>query len=352
MVKGAGFKLKMTAFNCQGFKYRNYNYVNEIFNKCNILMLQETWLYNFEHNNFTKEIPNCQYYAISGMDEADVSRVGRPKGGVAILWHKNLKLAFTPIETSSVRLCALHIKSQECNLILINVYMPNDNDTEESYSMYGDILSEISSIMNLYEHSNLIIGGDFNVDYNRTNSRNLNLLKEFLTLESLACATLDITENNFTRIGSNGEKSFIDHFIVCNKDNYKVDVIYDGQNLSDHMPVNIQTVMNCELITKSNVTSLKHDWNNLTDDKIIKYKQLLDSKLENFVIPNNILECTNFQCKIHNNHILDLIENFMSIISDCSDKAVGVKQIGKSHKPGILGWNNFVQPYKDKSVLA
>ena len=80
--------LKITSYNCNGFKQRNYEYVNEIFKKCNILMLQETWLYNFEHNNFMKEIPNCQYYAISGMDDADVSRVGRPYGGVSILWKK------------------------------------------------------------------------------------------------------------------------------------------------------------------------------------------------------------------------------------------------------------------------
>ena len=351
LFKGLECKLKITSFNCQGFKFRNYNYVKEIFKQCNILMLQETWLFNFEHNNFIKEIPDCHYYAISDMDEADVSRVGRPKGGVAILWHKDLKLTFVPIITNSKRVCALNIKSDNCNIIMINVYMPNDNETEESYTMYGDIISEISSIMYTHDNCNFIFGGDFNVDYGRSNSRNLNLLKDFLVLETLTCATFDILENNFTRLGSLGEKSFIDHFITCNFFEYKVDVTYDGHNLSDHMPVNLQTVINSEFVTNSNVTSYKHDWNNITDEKIIKYKQLLDYNFENFVIPQNILECTNFQCKIHNNLILDLLEHFMSVISDCSDKAIGVKHIGQLHKSGTMGWNNFVQPYKEKSIF-
>ena len=169
-------------------------------------------------------------------------------------------------------------------------------------------------------------------------------------LETLTCATLDITDNNFAWLGSLGEKSFIDHFIVCKNFEYEVDVSYDGHNLSDHMPVNLQTVINSELVTNSNVTSYKHDWNNVTDEKLIKYKQLLDCNLESFVIPQNILECSNFECKAHNKFILDLMEKFMAIISDCSDESIVVKHIGQPHKSGLMGWNTFVQSYKEKSI--
>ena len=104
-------------------------------------MLQETWLYNFQHKNFSKIIPNCQYYAVSAMDEANVSRMGRPYGGVAILWNKGLKLAFVPIVTNSLRLCAVNVKTNTFNIILINVYMPVDDNLEDSFNEYGDILS-------------------------------------------------------------------------------------------------------------------------------------------------------------------------------------------------------------------
>ena len=47
----------------------------DIFKSCNILMLQETWLYDFEHCNFVSKIPNCNYQAAYGMDEVDMSLV-------------------------------------------------------------------------------------------------------------------------------------------------------------------------------------------------------------------------------------------------------------------------------------
>ena len=55
-------KLRITTFNCQGFKDRMYDYVKEIFKQCDILLLQETWLYNFEHINFANIVPNCQFH--------------------------------------------------------------------------------------------------------------------------------------------------------------------------------------------------------------------------------------------------------------------------------------------------
>ena len=63
-------------------------------------------------------------------------------------------------------------------------------------------------------------------------------------------------------------------------------------------------------------------------------------------------ECSNFKCKAHNKFILDLIKKCMAIISNCSDEAIGVKHIGQSHKSGFMGWNNFVQPYKEKSIFG
>ena len=78
-------KLKYSTFNCQGFKHRMYKYIKNKFKNCDVLLLQETWLYNFEHKMFSKIIPDCQYHAVSTMDEAEVRRLGRPYGGCAVL---------------------------------------------------------------------------------------------------------------------------------------------------------------------------------------------------------------------------------------------------------------------------
>ena len=182
-----------------------YDYVTDVFKKCDILILQETWLYNFEHSLFTNIIPDCQYLAISAMDEAEIGRKGRPFGGCAVIWHKNLALSVTPINTNSSRICAVNVKYEQFQFMLITVYMPNDDNSVSSYDIYGDILAEMSSIICDYEHD-IILGGDFNVDFSKTNSNNLNLLKQFIESEDLQCTTLGIMDDNFTREDCFGSK--------------------------------------------------------------------------------------------------------------------------------------------------
>ena len=77
------------SFNCAGFK-GNHEYINKtVFKNCDILLLQETWLYNFEFNLFNEKVKNCQYHAVSAMDESDIGRVGRPKGDCNCLAQKS-----------------------------------------------------------------------------------------------------------------------------------------------------------------------------------------------------------------------------------------------------------------------
>ena len=314
-----------------------------------MLLLQETWLHNFEHKNFSKFLPKCQYYAVSAMDEADVQRVGRPYGGVAILWNKAMKLSFIPISTTSKRLCAINVKCNEYNLIIVNVYMPTDDDTDDSFNIYGDVLSEISSLINIYDDCDFLIGGDFNIDKKRTTSRNLALFNDFILFEDLHCASFDISNDNFTREGGLGEKSFLDHFVVRKNASYKVFINYDGNNLSDHNPINLITTYKSKLVKDKSSINKRLDWDNATREQILRYKNLIDMKLHDFHIPPNILECNNFQCKLHDKDIFELSEYFMDIVFCCSKSTIGFKKA--KNKRGLMNWNNIVQPYKDKSIF-
>ena len=342
-------KLKITTFNCQGFKERMYDYVKEIFKASDILLLQETWLYDFEHSNFANIIPNCQFYAISGMDSANVHRQGRPYGGCAVLWKKNIALAINPINTTSPRICAVEIKSEQIKLILITVYMPNDNDLNNNIDLYGDVLSEISSVICNYEHD-IIIAGDLNVDYTRTNSQNLNLLKQFLHVEELECATLKITHNNFTREDSQGSRSFIDHIIVSI--NYSnPNVLYKGNNLSDHNPVTIQTNHSAQHTRKDSFSYKIIDWDRATKENIKNYKKQLDYYLIQFNIPPCVINCNNLFCNDHDNIITEKVDEILDIMTLCAELTIPTKKITNEPK-GIPGWNGFVKPYKNKSIFC
>ena len=131
---------------------------------------------------------------------------------------------------------------------------------------------------------------------------------------------------------------------------YKVDVNYDGQNLSDHKPVNLQTDIQSEMTKNKNITNFSHNWNNVTEEKIMGYKSLLNCQFQNFPISQEMVNCNNFQCMQHNDEIIDTLENFMSLIIECTNDTIGVKK--HSNKQGVIpGWNSFVQPFKDKSIF-
>ena len=343
-------ELKITSFNCNGYKGKNHKYVSEVFKACDILFLQETWLYSFEHKKYTQNIPSCQYHAVSAMDDSDVGRVGRPYGGCAILWHHDLAVAFSPINTSSQRICAIMAKAKEVNIVLINVYMPNDDNKDVNFEIYGEILAEISQIINMYVGYDVILGGDFNVDFKRINSRNLNLLKQFLNDEQVVCLTQNLSDDHYTFENSLGSRSFIDHFIVNSRlVNCSVEVAYDGDNLSDHKPISIKTCIQTKLSYSKYCNKYIIDWNNATETNIVNYKNLLNHYIDKFHIAFSVITCNDFLCKIHDDYILDKLNEFIDILHFCALSTIPTKYV--KQKKGIPGWNEFVQPFKDKSIF-
>ena len=115
------------SFNCKGFEYRNFDYLKKVFNKVDILLLQEHWLFEFENAEFYKLFPDCQFVFKSSMNDSSVV-LGRPYGGVAMVWKRFMSLKVENITTSCGRLCAVKVSSSNTSFIIINVYMPCNNN--------------------------------------------------------------------------------------------------------------------------------------------------------------------------------------------------------------------------------
>ncbi|CAG9564273.1 unnamed protein product [Danaus chrysippus] len=123
---------------------------------------KETWLHSDELSLLDNINPNFYTLGTSAMNLAN-SHHGRPYGGVAILWHKNINA--TPVKCDSPRLTAIHIKGVDTSILLITVYMPTEcNDNLEEFS---DCLSKIITIADEKECHDCIIMGDFNADPQR-----------------------------------------------------------------------------------------------------------------------------------------------------------------------------------------
>ena len=101
------------------------------------------------------------------MDE-NVQRVGRGKGGVAIIWKNNLKCKIDQIKCVSKRMCAIKVSIGEFKFLIFNIYMPTDpGQGNYDLTSYSEVLNEISEIMISSDTQYGIFGGDWNSDISR-----------------------------------------------------------------------------------------------------------------------------------------------------------------------------------------
>ena len=109
---------------------------------------------------------------------------------------------------------------------------------------------------------------------------------------------------------SMGNKSFIDHFIVSSSFTSTITVSYDGNNLSDHKPISMETRYIAKISTHHNNTNYFLNWDKASHENIQNYKNLIDFHLSYFSIPESVLICDNYLCEDHNHIILDRLDKF------------------------------------------
>ena len=350
--------MKICSFNCKGFKNRNYSYIKELSNKFDIILLQETWLHDFEIDKVNKIIPNFMMKATSSMDATDISRLGRPFGGCLIMWNKSLKVNVKSIPTTSNRICALEINNKKgIKLIIISIYMPVNDNSATSILTFGDTLSEVSSIINTYDEHKVIIGGDFNVDFNK-DSINKDILTNFCVTENLTTEFHQFPNNiSFTYESSTGNRSHIDHFIYSTNISDKITNVQckiDGNNLSDHHPLDLCLKIDYDKSkeTSNNASTdntIKFNWKKTSQEYKILYSQILDEMLSNLEINDNAINCNNIKCSIHSEYIHELFEATINAMTTATEMTI--PKINNNSKKPVPGWNSYVKPFKEKSIF-
>ena len=348
-------KLKIISYNCRGFKTRNYEYIKDLYKKCNFLLIQETWLYDFQSNDIINVLSNSMCHSVSSMESNDVGRQGRPYGGVAIIWNKHLPLEVHPVQTSNHRIACVTVTSKILKLILFNVYMPVDNGTQTSFIEFCDILDEISSLMKIYDSYQCVIGGDLNINFDKLNSINVTACKRFIDVESFECTAYKYNSNLiFTYESPEGGRSVIDHFLFYETLNIiNFETLIDGSNLSDHNPIVIE--FDCfiqeysKTYKKSNCNGVH--WNKVTKDHVKLYKETLDMLLRGISVSEELCLCDDFQCNKHHTEINKLLNEVNDAITIASDFSMPKNSKDSNKKGSLPGWNDYVRPYKEQSIM-
>ena len=182
-------KLKICTFNSNGSAVDRLVYINELFQQCDILLIQENWLYQDNMSIYKQYCGKCSVYGVSSMDQCELLS-GRRFGGTAILWHSSTisKVKFIPVDNKNM--CAMLIEVNDISILLCNLYMPFENGSADVNDKYENILNTVSSTFSGCEADYLVIGGDLNTNFNRTSSHHTSTLTDFIISDDLQCTIL------------------------------------------------------------------------------------------------------------------------------------------------------------------
>ena len=282
---------------------------------------------------------------------------GRPYGGCAIFWPADLKASTHFVDTSHKRLCCLRLCNDDLKLLLINVYMPYESNND-AYIEYNAILVDIISIADQFQDHCLILGGDFNVDFNKHKVHS-KLLIDTCANNNLRIATLhECCDIDFTYNFCMKNFSFIDHFIVSTA-TYDTSIVgcivrHDGDNLSDHDPIMLTLDIDWSSIalTERRATA-KAAWGKASARNLTEYKQMLHDKLNSVLPPSESLTCQDLMC-CNEQHVAQLNNYSNQIIQSCLESAANAipsTTLINNCTKTLPGWNEYVLPIREKSIL-
>jgi exonuclease III len=348
--------LKCMSYNCRGFNDVKKSYVFKLLKQCDVLFLQEHWLSDAQLDGLATISSTHLAMGISGFGCSDVLS-GRPYGGCAIFWRRNLLFQVVPVLTDSRRMCCLMLSCSEFKLLFINVYMPNEVDLAnlDEFSLQ---LAIVDDVINRNPDAHIILGGDFNVDFSRDWSHTI-LLNDFCLNICInpvirhPCNTVDFTYNFNMKTFS-----AIDHFILSEQLFCKavkcVSVLHDVDNISDHDPLYIElelTVARCMFEASRKRESKPSYQHHINHQHIAAYKHSLSCNLHDIVLPFEALLCRDISCD--NSHIIGLNAFVCDISNACL--SAGMTSLPLTRPGGsrghIPGWTVYVAPHRDKAIM-
>ena len=96
--------------------------------------------------------------AVADKRLTDDLELSRGCGGVAILWRKSLNV--TVLNIASDRICAIQLRSEDCVVSVIEVYLPSSNLPVEEYQECVHLLEEV--VTDCQRSGEVVVLGDFN----------------------------------------------------------------------------------------------------------------------------------------------------------------------------------------------
>ncbi|MEW8546334.1 MAG: reverse transcriptase family protein, partial [Candidatus Thiodiazotropha sp.] len=217
--------------------------MTDLLKLCDILAIQEHWLFNFQLQDLEKTFCTHSVYSKAVDDDNPLPPTQKPRGygGVAILYSKNLNYTVKKLPTGGNRIVAVEVLSAP-PLCICGVYMPSRNSKTNSSDKenYEQCLDQLVEILNTFCSTHVIlILGDMNASLCKRKGNNQDILLENFVKSNGLCCEQSGTETFFHP--NKTDKAEIDYIFF--NDRYK-DLVKDvsvanwpSSNTSDHIPV-------------------------------------------------------------------------------------------------------------------
>ena len=128
MMEGSNNNLSLISYNCQHANDLSLPFLQELFDDCDFLLLQEHSLFQSKFSWFNeignragKDKIKVGIHGVSAMDDSMLLR-GCPNGKAVILWNEALVGHVNPVPWESKRLCAVIYNTGENITLIICVY--------------------------------------------------------------------------------------------------------------------------------------------------------------------------------------------------------------------------------------
>ena len=169
-------KLSIASFNCRNIK-SSVDEIQGLCGKHDIILLQETWLLDFELPFLSSIHDDFYGKGIATVTTGDAPLTGRPHGGLGVLWNKKLGNVCNILDTHDTRIMGIEIKTAQDKIVLYNVYLPYCCDGNSDEFLY--YLTKLDVLLKDCDSPYVFTIGDFNADttVNTTHKFGTELLK-------------------------------------------------------------------------------------------------------------------------------------------------------------------------------
>lgn len=335
---------KIVSFNCRSLK-RSIQNIRTLCKSADIVLLQETWLLDFDLPILSTVDSEFGWTGKSAVDISTGLLKGRPHGGVGILWRKSVFQAVSIIECHSDRITFIKISANNTSFLVASVYMPTD--TNENLPLFTECLGLLSTTIT--ENSDVqaaFMIGDFNAHINEPFHKEL---IDFCIEQQWICADIEKCQpDTYTYISDvHGCRRWLDHCIVTDS---AWSVIRDITVMhdvfwSDHFPVLIE----CNLDLLKPVINVQNDnifdkrvlWGERPTDQIDLYNSICNDKLKEIDFPDSLRHCCGRLCVDVNHHkLIDSL--YVDIIKALTNASITTSSYKRKNFRCIAGWNKYV----------